>query len=68
MYLYNLNFYQNENLIISCFIQCDADNAKQAMRQFKARLNTRADYIDALQEIKKEYPGFTMKAEKSIYN
>jgi hypothetical protein len=68
MYLYNLNFYQNQNLIISCFIQCDADNAKQAMRQFKARLKTRADYIDALQEIKEEYPGFTMKAEKSIHN
>lgn len=68
MYYYNLNLYQKKNRIILCFMQCDADNAKQAMRIFKARIKTRTDYIDALLEIKKEYPGFTMKAEKSIYN
>lgn len=68
MYLYNLNFYQNENLIISCFIQCDADNAKQAMRIFKARIKSRTDLTDQLLEIKEDYPGFSMKAEKSIYN
>lgn len=68
MYLYNLYFYQKKNLIIDCFMQCDADNAKQAMRIFKARIKSRTDLIDQLLEIKEGYPGFTMKAEKSIYN
>jgi len=68
MYFYNLNFYQKKNLIVDCFMQCDADNAKQAMRIFKARIKSRTDLIDQLLEIKKDYPGFTMKAEKSIYN
>ena len=68
MYYYNLNLYQNNNLIVSCFMQCDADNAKEAMRIFKARIKSRRGYIDELLELKEEYPGFTMKAEKSIYN
>ena len=67
MYYYNLNFYENGRLIIACFTQVDADNASQAMKLFKARLKAR-HYQDDLNEIKEQYPSFTMKAERSPYN
>ena len=67
MYYYNLNFYENGNLIIGCFMQVDADNAKQAMKLCKARLGLER-YQEELKEIKKDYPSFTMKAERSPYN
>jgi hypothetical protein len=68
MNLYNLNFYENNELIIACFMQTEANTAKDAMRTFKVRLNTRGDYIDALSEIKESYPNFKMKAEVSPFN
>ena len=66
MYYYNLNFYENGNLIIGCFIQVDAENAEQAMKLCKARLKGR-HYQNELNEIKEQYPSFTMKAERCVY-
>ena len=68
MYYYNLNFYENGKLIIGCFMQVEADNASQAMKTCKSMLKTSARYIDAINEIKKDYPSFTMKAERSPHN
>lgn len=68
MYIYDLNFYQKKNLVVQCFMQCDADNAKQAMRIFKARIKSRKDTIKELLDFMEDYPGLKMKAEKSIYN
>ena len=68
MYLYNLNFYQNKNLVVECFMQCDADNAKEAMKIFKVRVSPRNYHGRDFAELKRDYPGLTMKAEKSIYN
>jgi len=68
MYLYNLNFYQNGNLVVECFLQCDAENAKEAMKDFKVRVLPRNYHGREFAELKKSYPGLRMKAEKSIYN
>ena len=65
MYHYNLNFYENGKLIIGCFMQVDADNARQAMKLCNARLKGR-HYQEDLKEIKEQYPSFTMKAERCI--
>lgn len=65
MHYYNLNFYEHGELIIYCYMQIDAPTARSAMQTFKATLKTSARHIDALAEIKEDYPEFTMKAERN---
>ena len=67
MHYYNLNFYQNGRIIVDCFMQVDADNAKKAMKICKQRLKLER-YRKELKEIKEQYPSYTMKTELSIYN
>ena len=68
MYYYNLNLYEHGKLIVDCLTQVDAGNARQAMKYFKNLIGTSPRYIKAIDEIKKDYPSYTMKAERSVYN
>ena len=64
MKLYNLNLYQNDNLIVYCFMQTEASNAKEAMKIFKKGISPKNYRGKELKELKRNYAGLKMKAQE----